>query len=411
MEALNEGSVARVSDDALSGARTPQVTTTKGNGSSRKMAKSSLPSPAVKSSKSQRLSTRPSKKSRKDRDLNSIKTDITVYKNTDWYQKAVIAGFKNKTALRAFNDKIVQIAQSIDPAATPVCSECGNSDLILCDHYIISRGVEEESGVILIPGDRHVRFRIRVIDNIRRMFTWPRFDPSADFNRQIGWTDPEELGDDFLQSQMLAYIRQHLNVSYDLNGVRDRKAKLAHAKKLAIRYLDEKKIKLDVRTNPKFVNVMHRTVQIATDMGDDDWLLQEQNLSVYRFLKAPSPRTVLLMSGIALPLLFPKTTLRSLNALQRMIISLYEQRVLVNARTLLLGSSPLLKSAIRTLAHTSIAIVGDIWNMTFQPCYTAIRQLLCNIVRTMYMRVCTSVISSKLQTVIPSSSIGMFSVV
>jgi len=312
---------------------------------------------------------------------------INEYKRTVWYVRAVEKGFKNQAALDRFNEVVTTMGDSIDPRSAPVCEWCGHSDLTLCSCLITDAAnavhVDVVDDVLVLPlGGANNLWRFMWVDRIRRMFIRPSYNPANNINHNIGWFGNQDLPEDnMLLADMLAYIRLNQHSTYIVNNVEDRRAKLAHSKKLALRYLDEKKVPLTERCQPNAVSRIHYTVQKATDLPDDNFLFSETNEkhNITSFVKAPgiSWKQVILVTAILSPALVKWGVLASMKT----NLSLWSRLAILNARILASGSCLMLKSLIQTFYRALRAIAADISSGPVQHCYTAIRQWLCSIVR------------------------------
>lgn len=338
-----------------------------------------------------------------DQQLNSqIAQAMCEYRDTAWYEKAVKLGFKNKAALDKFNAAVAAKADSIDPRYAPVCTTCGHSDLILCDCLITAKAnaVADDDAVITIPdGAPNFRYEWNWVGRIKRMFCRPNFDSAADYNTNIGWMDNEVLlGQDMLWSSLLSYLRMNANTSYTLNGAFDRKQKLAHMKKLALRYFQEINVPQRDRLNPLFVNKVHHTVQVACDMPDDDFLFREVEMkrNITSFINARALwgwRYQIIVAAACLSPVFLSTLV---NASQRIHQWIYVRLFMTNVRILAYGSVLAVKSTVQIGLDTAPVIAGNIYNGLVKPCFITIQQLLCNIARTTLSTVSSIDISKRL---------------
>jgi hypothetical protein len=202
--------------------------------------------------------------------------------------------FKTKEALSKFNSWAETNSDHIDPASYIVCGDCGHCDLKLCECMVTNAPTSVQistDSVFAIPtGKLNVKWTHQWVKSVRRMFAWPNYNPELPINHHLSALNNSLLPEgDMLIPDMLAYIRLHQNTSYMLNGVFDRDAKLAHSKKLALRFLDECKVKHSDRNAAGFVARMHYTVQKATDSGDDEFLFAKCNEhhNIWSFLPAP----------------------------------------------------------------------------------------------------------------------------
>lgn len=327
----------------------------------------------------------------------SIAREINTYKFTRVYRDALSKTFATKAALDAFNTWASKNTDHIDPSAIVVCCDCGHAEITLCDCWITAapNAVPAPTpGVVLaIPsGPANIRWRFGWVDQVRRMFAWPSYNPDAPVNHQIGWLSNSALQEgDLLVPEMLAYIRLNQNTSYKIDGVFDRNAKLAHSKKLALRYLDEMKVPLGERTSSRFIACLHHTIQKAADNEDDDFLLQTNNeghniYSVFR--KAPVKRTTVL---IAAAVLSPVLVSKLVGAKMNLMSWIYNRLTIPTARTLAHGSGLVVRSAIHTVSAISTVLREHIWNGFFQRYCIGTQQWLCSTARTMWWTVLRTV--------------------
>lgn len=326
---------------------------------------------------------------------NAITKALNEYKYTKVYREAVSKTFKSKQALDSFNLWVKTNSDSIDPAAIVVCSDCGHSDLELCDCWITAapNAVPVVSGAVLaVPaGPVNIKWRFQWVNRVRRMFAWPTYSPDVPINHNIGFMTNSHLDESTLIIEdMLCYIRQNANTSYRINGVFDRSAKLAHCKKLAIRFLDEHKVPLAERLNSRFVACMHFTVQKATDLPDDDFLLAKNNEdhnigSLWKdFYSAPVRPLLVVTAAIACPILISK-----LDVAQIRVVTWAMKRLATNViRTWVHGSVSIFGLATHTLHQLATAIDEAMLSGTATRCLSAIQQWSCNIARTISSTVC-----------------------
>lgn len=335
-----------------------------------------------------------------------------AFRRTEWYLAAVKAGFKNQPALQRFNETVATFRDQIDPAKTPVCLECGESNLTLCDHFVISRGADVVDNALIIPAGVNMSTRYDWVNKIRRIFVWPTYNSNLDINHSIYGFDNQTIGDTLLWPDLLAYIRLNLHTTYKRNGVFDRAAKLAHSQKLALRFLDERKVTLEDRTRPHFVAVFKNTVKKACDQRDDSMLLQDTPEVHNYFWAAPSRilRNKWTLFTVA-AVMSPKITSKLLSASMRINMYIMKQQTKALLPVLETGSELSLKYAVTTLMNVSNALLSGIWNGIFQPSLTGLKQLSCKTVLTTPMTVCIKDTLRKHQVPVAVLCGGMLSVV
>lgn len=335
------------------------------------------------------------------RQPDRIAAGINEFKATKWYTLGISKGFASKAALDRFNQAVQARGAGVDPNAAPVCTHCGASDLVLCDCFIVAapNAVQLVDDALVLPaGDANVKYDFRWVGGLRRLFTWPKYNSALPINHDIGWMSNSQLPEEgMLWEDMAAYLRMHMNTSYMLNGAFDRKAKLSHAKKLALRFLDEFKITKTQRLEPKLVASMLFTVQRMTDQVDDDFLLaqssQDYNITsrLQGFMSnALTKRSFWIVVAIASPVLASKLVLASM----RVNLWIFERLTQANARILVGGSVLALRTGVSTVSTMLRVFADGIWNGLVKPCCIVTLRLLCNTARTTSMIVSSTGSSS-----------------
>lgn len=348
--------------------------------------KFSHPKQAAKTTKGQVRVPQPgqARASKRSNDMALINHEINVYRMTNWYKKAVEAGFKNEAAIEKFNALVNDLIDDIDPSVIPVCGECGHSDVKLCKCSVVQEGVVAlEDDALAIPDAVNIWWNFRLFDNVKRMFTWPRFSSANNVNHDIGGFDNTLLGDSLIHPEMLAYIRQFMNVSYELNGVYRRELAVAHAHKLALRYLDLNIKRGDARYTPHITNMMYSTVQKAVDSQDTTMLVARANEVHNSFWEAlystVNRRNIIILAAVISPVMLSRLVSVSMRA----NLFVYSRLMQTNFRILLSGSKLVLWCTAQNLMSISRVLAHDIWSGMVRPCLSATRQLLSRIVPTM----------------------------
>lgn len=210
-----------------------------------------------------------------------IERGVAEYRSTSWYEAAFKRGFNNQMALDRFNNIVRNRINDIDPNSIPVCMECGNSDLVLCEHFVtpVTTATALDQGVLVVPQTRgyNLTWRLNFVNGIKRMFVWPKFNSDLLVNHENRGFDPSIISDNEIWPEMYNYIRLHLNTCYKIDGKFDRRAKLAHCKKLSQRFLVDFKIPVVECLHQSVVNKINLTIARACDQRDDQTLYKERD--------------------------------------------------------------------------------------------------------------------------------------
>lgn len=304
---------------------------------------------------------------RNDKKLQErISDGVDMFSATRWYLAAVKAGFKNHQALHAFNALVRTRIDDIDPMQVPVCFECGESNAELCDHFVVGVGVSADDGAIAIPAAQGfaIKWRFNWVNRVQRMFTWPRFDSENLINHYNRGFDPSIIPDQEIWPELLCYIRLNLMTEYKIDGLFNRKAKLAHCQKLAQRFFTEFKIKQQDLLEPAIVNKIKLTIARACDQRDDQTLFKEcdprRNFWVApgSILKHLSANKLILAAAI----ISPMTVAFAVNASMRMKLFIFGRLVKANAEILVSGSILISRSVIQTVHELMSALARNIFS-------------------------------------------------
>lgn len=331
---------------------------------------------------------------------DEVQKGTEQYRATEWYLRAVKTGFRNRDALNHFNACVRPIQDQIEHFAVPVCSECGASEVELCEHFVVDRGVESNGDAVEVPAVTGfaMRWRFQWVNRVRRMFTWPRFDSAELINHYNNGFDPSVISDTQVWPEMLMYIRLNLHTHYKIDGEFNREAKLAHCNKLALRFLTDNKVKQQTLLEPTVINMIKLTVARACDQRDDQTLLKEVDPRRNFWLapgKLSNKRGIIIL---ALTIASPRIVSAVVCALLKLKLSIASRLVKANAEILANGSVQALKYAIRSIAETITAFLRNISSGLVRPFWSVIRQLLCRIANTMSMNPFIRDISRRLPT-------------
>lgn len=324
----------------------------------------------------------------------------TEYKWTGWYKTCLKATFRNKAALDKFNSNVRTHLNDIDPTCAPICANCGDSDLILCGCMIT--GAEKavaviDGGVLATPAATNLKYRWFWLDRVRRAMVWPFFDSTVSDNHYKTGVDKSFLDENSLfDEEMYFYIRQNLQVSYDVNGVYHRESKLAHCKKLASRYLENTDNDPLGNLTAEFTNSLHYTIQRACDSTDDAWLLSNYNSNYhlpFHFAPGWKGKIMIVGSSIAMSFLAYKISkLLIVGSISMVTVSLSDLR---NPVSVTIGNvQELLRihaaRVIQKIAATKVSTLNG-----FAVVSTILQgHELCRTVGTTFWNLCQNVISN-----------------
>jgi len=331
--------------------------------------------------------------------VESVANGIDSENTTRWYLAAVKKGFKTDKALDAFNRIVRPLENLIHPYSVPICTECGHAEVWLCSHFVTSGPVVEiEDDVVAIPPVEvtTIKWRFAWVEGVRRMFTWPKFDFDAVINRGSRGFHPSLISDELLWVDMLNYIRLHLHTSYKLDGKFNREAKLAHCRKLALRFLTDRNIKPTDVTDSQTINRISLTVARACDQRDDSVLYKEDDPR-QNFWLAPGAlwnhwRLIALGAGIIVPVLTIK-----LGSVWLRVGFWALRRMFWTNGTILLNGSRLVFDTLHQKATEAVNAAGsEFYHGLIVPSSNQIRQLSTKIVDTTFVRVSPNDILNRL---------------
>jgi hypothetical protein len=287
-----------------------------------------------------------------------IKREEHKFRITEMYKAAWQKGFASQQALEKFNTWVKNNEDFIDDAAMPVCMECGDPKLSLCEHFIhkAKNTVEVVEDQLLIPrGQTNFTWRLQWVNKVRRFFTWPKFNFEEPDNGDLGGFSNDDIPQDQLLVPLYNYIRMTKNTHYNVNGVWDRQACLAHCHKIGTRYLDEIKYPVEQRVVSNFVNRFHMTVQRAADEIENQTLHQYRNPTknlLFLLARGKHVRRGMVMAlPVALAMLSPRLRSAIYTALLRPIISYLRIHLQASVELLLHGSALTFAQIVRLIRN------------------------------------------------------------
>jgi hypothetical protein len=202
--------------------------------------------------------------------------EVDTYKCTDIYQRGAAAGFSNKQALDKFNVWVVASRLAIDPSKMLVCGDCGAlDDFQLCDHFINVKSPNttiNDELIINAPLRTEYYWSYQIIDGIKRLLVWPRFDLGEQNNTMLGGFSNSDIDEDNIISPLFNHIKIRMHTSYFVNGKDDRALRLAHCQRIAQKWVESKKLKLDDDT--VLTNRVMFTVQRVCDNAENGVLYE-----------------------------------------------------------------------------------------------------------------------------------------
>jgi len=315
--------------------------------------------------------------------------EVQNYRLTTIYAAAMDKGFKNDAARLRFNEWVAANRDAINETAQTACLECGVVDLFACEHRLAPQSNhidadDDEAVVFNVGPNREVvasyvyeqRYWQELRDKMMNIWNKPRFDPSTTYNPDLHGFDNSLISQaDCFNEELFNYIRLHRNVDYLVDGVFNRRVAMQHASVLAIKFMDEKKIPLDSRTETLVVNTFWHTVQRAVDdqvqpmisaQRDEhrNWLSKFSLLRPFQLagsLSIPQARVIFFIA-IFLGCLSPTLRREALSVPMKINAFMFEKAYRTNWDILQLGSEHALHSTVNVLSYTVNAIKDLTWN-------------------------------------------------
>jgi len=202
-----------------------------------------------------------------------ISVETNNYHLTEAYRRAVGSGFKSQGALERFNQWVTANAGSIDPQYVVVCGHCGGADLVLCEHFVNQKSEnKEQDGALVIqaPIRTHHFWTFQLIDGIKKMLVWPKFDFDSQNNKYLGGFENCDIDDENIIPDLYNHIKVRMQTSYQVNGKEDRALRLAHCQRIMHKWVESKKMNLDNDT--VLTNRAMFTVQRVCDNAENQVL-------------------------------------------------------------------------------------------------------------------------------------------
>jgi len=204
---------------------------------------------------------------RQQSDASLTSNSVTSYRLSSLYAKGLIA-YESKAALDRFNGWVETHAADIDPALAKVCHLCGSADLILCDHNIVRRGDEivTQTGYAPEVPLRTTHFwSYHLWDSLKQAMNWPKFDLSAQNNRDLAGFDNGDVTDDNIIPELYNYVKLRMQTSYAVNGVDNRPLRLEHCRRLASKWCESRNLEKRAEENTLLTNRIMFTIQRVCD--------------------------------------------------------------------------------------------------------------------------------------------------
>lgn len=217
--------------------------------------------------------------SRKTGNANTIIADgIQQYRMTAIYQRG-LKSYKNAAALENFNNWVKTHIKNIDPALAQVCHICGNADLILCEHNITVEKEEIRNCDLpvspVLKVDHFVSYNYW--NAIKQLFAKPGFNFSKQNNRTLGGFSNEHVTDNNIIPELYNYVKLRMQSSYAVNGFESRPLRLEHCRRLASKWLEQRKLEKRAEEDTVLTNRIMFTTQRVCDNAENAVLYGETN--------------------------------------------------------------------------------------------------------------------------------------
>jgi len=177
--------------------------------------------------------------------------------------------YKTAEALAKFNTWVELHRDEIDPGEATVCKECGEVDLNLCEHWV---GAEEKAKAEYSPTPvvktEHF-WSYHIWDSIKRALKYPQMDLSVQNNDKTGGFDNSDISDNNIIPELYNYVKLRMQSSYSVNGVEVRNLRLEHCRRLATKWLEERKMEKKAEEDTVLTNRVMFTTQRVCDNAEN----------------------------------------------------------------------------------------------------------------------------------------------
>lgn len=207
--------------------------------------------------------------------IKRLEDQVQQYHCTDIYVKAYERKFKTQQALDTFNIWVAANVKYIDPQYMPVCMDCGQCELALCNHFVHTgddtQGDAAEDNVVVIEQAAPILISRRHRGWVGGVLRWfvthrdPSFDLNINNNHNCKYFNNEVVPDDHIVSDLYLFLRSKMHFKYPSRDV-----KIEHCMRLAEVF--DSKNKRDYST-PLMLNKRLITIQKACDSHENDALL------------------------------------------------------------------------------------------------------------------------------------------
>lgn len=190
------------------------------------------------------------------------------------YTRHYLAGVKkyaNAAALARFNTWVLANQTKIDPKEQVFCAECADVSFNLCEHWIdvVEVAPPREH---LLPAEHEFSWRFQPIKYLRDGFGWPKFDTLSVSDDNLGGFNNDSLPDNLVIRELFSYLLFNMQTSYVVSGQDSRELRLAHAHKLAQRWIKERGQDKLVEDDLHYSVRVRMTIQRACDNAQNNML-------------------------------------------------------------------------------------------------------------------------------------------
>jgi hypothetical protein len=217
----------------------------------------------------------------------AIAVEVNKYKLTSLYIKGC-GLYDSPAALDKFNRWVDAHINDIDPNSTVVCLECGNCELILCEHHLKTRTEEvippAEFSIPPVVSNTHFH-TYHLYDSVVNSVNWPKFDMHVQNNRDLMGFSNSSIAENNIIPELYNYIKLKMQSDYMVNGTDRRPLRLEHCRRLATKWVEQHKLETVMESDTVLTNRVIFTIQRVCD-NRENVVLYEENDPGRNFLTA-----------------------------------------------------------------------------------------------------------------------------